>query len=172
MDTYENSVSLVRIIHAPVEAVFAAWTDATLMRHWLAPEPSERTTIEVDAEPRVGGRYRIVVIGPGDLLVTAGEYRELVPGQRLVMTWSCSEPLVSSQEAMTLITVEMRALGAGRTELTLVHSGVAAGDEQGLSEGWTASLDRLGAVLAGQRQVALQYDRAASRKARNLESRS
>ncbi|HWE17605.1 MAG TPA: SRPBCC family protein [Hyphomicrobiaceae bacterium] len=162
MDTYENSVSLVRIINAPVEAVFAAWTDATLMQHWLAPEPSERTAIEVDAEPRVGGRYRIVVIGPGDLLVTAGEYRELVPGKRLVMTWSCGEPLVSSQDATTLITVEMRALGARSTEMTLVHSGVASGDERGLREGWTSSLDRLEAVLTGQSQVTPQYDRAAS----------
>jgi uncharacterized protein YndB with AHSA1/START domain len=162
MDTYENSVSLVRILNARVEAVFAAWTCAALMQHWLAPEPSERTAIEVDAEPRVGGRYRIVVIGPGDLLVTAGEYRELVPGKRLVMTWSCSEPLASLQDATTLITVEMRALGARRTEMTLVHSGVAPGDERGLREGWTASLDRLEAVLAGQSQVALQSDRAAS----------
>jgi uncharacterized protein YndB with AHSA1/START domain len=102
------------------------------------------------------------VIGPGDLLVTAGEYREVVPGKRLVMTWSCSEPLISSQDATTLITVEMRALGAGRTEMMLVHSGMAPGDERGLREGWTASLDRLEAVLAGQSQVAPQYDRAES----------
>jgi uncharacterized protein YndB with AHSA1/START domain len=161
MNTRENSVSLVRTINAPVGAVFAAWTDPTLMRRWLAPVPSERTAM-VDAEPRVGGRYRIVVIGPGDLLVTAGEYREVVPGKRLVMTWSCSEPLVSSQDATTLITVEMRALGAGCTELTLVHSGVAPGDERGLREGWAASLDRLEAALAGRSQVAAQYDHAAS----------
>ena len=83
MDTYENSVSLVRIINAPVEVVFAAWTDAALMQRWLAPERSVRTAVEVDAEPHVGGRYRIVVIGPGDLLVTAGEYREVVPGKSL-----------------------------------------------------------------------------------------
>jgi uncharacterized protein YndB with AHSA1/START domain len=162
MDTHENSVFLVRIINAPVEAVFAAWTEPALMRHWLAPEPSERTAIEVDAQPHVGGRYRIVVIGPGDLLVTAGEYREVVPGKRLVMTWSCGEPLVSYQDATTLITVDMRMLGAGRTELTLVHSGVAPGDEQGLREGWAASLDRLEAALTGRSPVAPQYDHAAS----------
>jgi uncharacterized protein YndB with AHSA1/START domain len=162
MDAYENSVSLVRTINAPVEAVFAAWTEPTLMRHWLAPEPSERTAVEVDAQPHVGGRYRIVVIGPGDLLVTAGEYREVVPSKRLVMTWSCSEPLISAQDATTLVTVDMRALGAGRTELTLVHSGVASGDEQGLREGWTASLDRLEAALAGRSPIAPQYDYAAS----------
>jgi uncharacterized protein YndB with AHSA1/START domain len=162
MNTHEHSVSLVRLINAPVETVFAAWTDATLMRHWLAPETSERTAIEVDAEPRVGGRYRIIVIGPGDLLVTEGEFRELVPGKRLVMTWSCSEPLVSSQDATTLVTVEMRALRTGRTELRLVHSGVAPGDEGGLREGWAASLDRLEAALAGRSPVARQYDHAAS----------
>jgi uncharacterized protein YndB with AHSA1/START domain len=158
MDTCENSVSLVRVINAPVEAVFAAWTERTLMRQWLAPEPSERTAVEVDAQPHVGGRYRIVVIGPGDLLVTTGEYREVVPGKRLVMTRSCSEPLVSSQDATTLITVDMRVLGAGRTEPALVHSGVASGDEQGLREGWAASLDRLEAALAGRRPVVPQRD--------------
>jgi uncharacterized protein YndB with AHSA1/START domain len=162
MSSHENSVSLARTINAPVETVFAAWTDATLMQHWLAPGPSERTAIEVDAEPRVGGRYRIVVIGPGDLLVTAGEFRELVPRKRLVMTWSCSEPLVSSQDATTLVTVEMRALEAGRTELALVHSGVAPGDEGGLREGWAASLDWLVAALAGRSQVGAQYDHAVS----------
>ena len=101
---------------------------------WL-PNPSERTAVEVDPQPRVGGCYRIVVIGPGDLQITAGEYRDVVPGKGLVMTWSCGEPLVSYQDATTLMTVDMRMLGAERTELTLVHSGVAPGDEQGLREG-------------------------------------
>src|SRR5215470_3095829 len=85
-DGFTPSITIVRTIAAPIDEVFAAWTDAALLQQWLAPGPCEVHEAEVDARP--GGRYRIVVRDPmGGLHVTRGEYREVVPNRRLVQTW-------------------------------------------------------------------------------------
>ena len=84
--TAPASVTIVRTFASPVAEVFTAWTDPALLRRWLAPDPWQ--VLEASADARPGGRYRIVVIdAEGDRHVTSGEYREVVPGKRLVKTW-------------------------------------------------------------------------------------
>jgi uncharacterized protein YndB with AHSA1/START domain len=155
---------LVRTIDASAAEVFAAWTDPTMMRRWLAPEAFGGTTVEIEADARIGGRYLIAVVGPRDVLFTAGEYRELAPPERLVMTWSSGELLEEYRDKATLVTVAMRALEPALTELTLTHSGVAAGDETGLREGWANCLDRLKALYASDGNVFRAQDHAANKK--------
>jgi uncharacterized protein YndB with AHSA1/START domain len=46
------SITIVRTIAAPVAEVFAAWTDAALLRRWLAPAPCEVVEARADARPR------------------------------------------------------------------------------------------------------------------------
>ena len=162
MNRSANSISLVRTIGASAGKVFAAWTDPTVMRRWLAPEACGGTTVEVEADARIGGRYLIAVVGPRDVLFTAGEYRELVPPERVVMTWSSGELLEEYRDKPTLVTVTMRALGPALTELTLTHSGVAAEDETGLREGWANCLDKLQALYASEGKIARPRDHAAN----------
>lgn len=57
-----QSITLVRTFAAPIAEVFAAWTDPALMWQWLAP--SRCKVLEVSADPRPGGSYRIVVLPP------------------------------------------------------------------------------------------------------------
>ena len=162
MNRSANSISLVRTIGASAGRVFAAWTDPTVMRRWLAPEACGGTTVEVEADARIGGRYLIAVVGPRDVLFTAGEYRELVPPERVVMTWSSGELLEEYRDKTTLVTVTMRALGPELTELTLTHSGMAAADETGLREGWANCLGKLQALYASEGKIARPQDHAAN----------
>ncbi|HEY0782201.1 MAG TPA: SRPBCC domain-containing protein, partial [Thermoanaerobaculia bacterium] len=56
------SITVVRTLEAPVADVFFAWTDAAKLQRWLAPAPC--TVLEATADPRPGGRYRLVVVDP------------------------------------------------------------------------------------------------------------
>lgn len=162
MNRSANSISLVRTIGASADEVFAAWTDPTAMRRWLAPEACGGTTVEVEADARIGGRYLIAVVGPRDVLYTAGEYRELAPPERVVMTWSSGELLEQYRGKTTLVNVTMHALGPALTELTVTHSGVAAEDETGLREGWANCLDKLQALYGDDGKMARPRDHAAN----------
>ena len=57
--TDRTRLRIERQLPAPVEEVFAAWTDPQMMARWLSPTGQA----EVEAEVRVDGRFRVVMIG-------------------------------------------------------------------------------------------------------------
>lgn len=138
---------VVRTIAAPVAEVFAAWTDAALLRRWLAPGPC--TVLEAAADPRSGGCYRIVVVDPeGNRHTTTGEYREVVRDTRLVKTWDYQGPDPASDLYPTLLTVDFREAEPGVTELTIRQDGlITPADRAGNQEGWRLCLDNLEGLL-------------------------
>jgi len=80
------SLEIKRFINAPPARVYAAWTDPTQLKEWWGPE-SVRTRNLV-ADPSVGGKYRWDLTNPeGEEMTVFGEYRELVPGKKIVFTW-------------------------------------------------------------------------------------
>jgi uncharacterized protein YndB with AHSA1/START domain len=147
METPETSVTLVRTLKASAQEVFTAWTDPALFQRWMSSGPDAVTTAELD--PRVGGRYRIETRVGGDLHVTTGEYRELVPGRRLVKTWIYEGPVKEFEHHETLLTVELREVGPRLTELTLKHERTPnAKYGESVRQGWTALLDNLETLAA------------------------
>lgn len=135
----EHALTTVRIVNASIEAVYAAWTEPTRMRAWLATH--------VDADVRVGGKYRITVDeADGSHNSFAGEYLVLEPPHRIVKTFSHDES-PSRGILDERLEVTLRALGSKRTELTLVDawSGDALGAEERLGglKGWSEWVDLL-----------------------------
>jgi uncharacterized protein YndB with AHSA1/START domain len=149
MPTTVPTVTLKRRIEAPVADVFRAWTDPALIQRWLASGPCEVREARADARP--GGRYTIVVVEPnGDVHTTTGTYREVIPGRRLVKTWSYSGPH-GPDETPSIVTVEFREVGPAVTELTLTHAQLR--DEEAVElvvTGWGLCFDKLEA-LTGER---------------------
>jgi uncharacterized protein YndB with AHSA1/START domain len=108
-------------IQAPADTVFLYWTDPRLISRWVAPPPYQVREAEVDA--RVGGQYRIVMVGPaGDVHVLTGCYRELIPGRRLVKTWTHEGPRVRPGNSESVLTVDLYEPSPGVTELTVRRS--------------------------------------------------
>lgn len=141
------TIIMTRTIHAPAEKVFDAWTDPEQIQRWLAPHPC--TVREATADARPGGRYSVVVVDPaGAVHATSGEYREVVPGVRLVKTWDYTGPNFAGTMP-SLLTVEFREVSPGVTELTLTHTELP--DEkiaEGTTNGWNACLDQLAALVS------------------------
>ena len=137
-------LTLHRVIDAPVEAVYAAWTEPELLRRWLAP--GDVTVVRAVAEVAVGGTFLVEMQGTdGQRWLTRGLYREVVPQRRLVHTWRWE-----GSEVETLVTVEFEPESAGGTRLTLTHSRFArdeARDEH--EQGWSGCLAKLEELWAG-----------------------
>lgn len=149
MQTLEP-LTLVRTLQAPAQEVFKAWTDPALLNRWMSIPGGGTASWEADA--RVGGRYRMETKTPdGQVHVTTGVYQELEPGRRLVQTWVYEGPFPDFIGKETLLTVELRELGPGLTELTLKHERLPSeAYKSSVTQGWTALLDSLVALYAGE----------------------
>ncbi len=132
-----------RTFAAPVDRVFAAWTDPAAMRKWFCP--GDMTVAAASSDLRVGGRYQVQMREPdGQLHITGGTYREIVPNAKLVFSWQWEG---SDQE--TQVTVEFAAMAAGQTRLTITHEGFATGEARDAhGRGWEGCLAKLPAACA------------------------
>src|SRR5215813_1138755 len=99
----DRELVLTRLIAAPREKLYRAWTEPELLKQWFAPKPY--TTLMAQLDVRPGGANLIVMRGPdGKDMPNRGVYLEVVPNQRLVFTdayVSAWEP--SAKPFMTVI---------------------------------------------------------------------
>jgi uncharacterized protein YndB with AHSA1/START domain len=136
----------VRRLPGSPEEVFDAWTTGDSLALWMCPGSIQRAVTEVDA--RVGGRFRILMKGPERDYDHTGEYLVLDRPRRLVFTW-ISE---GTHGRSTTVTVELRRLGRGETQLTLTHDGLPDEEAVGKHEsGWADILKRLAEQLRALR---------------------
>ncbi len=140
-DTQDRLV-IRRLIRAPREDVFAAWTDPESIKHWMCP--GDIVTAEAQLDPRVGGSYRIVMKSPTREVDHAGEYLVVEPPSKLVFTWVSN----STGNQPTLVTVELFERGSA-CELVLTHERFANADAVMRHKGgWGQIIDRLALYLA------------------------
>jgi uncharacterized protein YndB with AHSA1/START domain len=138
-------VTIRKSLSASREDVFDAWLDADGMREWMCPGPI--THSEVALDPRVGGRFRIVMKAPGVDIVNTGEFRVIDRPTKLQLAW------VSTRwgPEETLVTIELHARESG-CELVLTHERFPESySHKELEGGWGQIVTRLAAALAGQK---------------------
>ncbi len=81
--TADREIVTTRLIAAPRELVFEAWTDPTHVAHWFGPDGFITTTHSMDVRP--GGMWRFTMRGPdGNEWPNVVTYVEVVPPERLV----------------------------------------------------------------------------------------
>jgi len=137
----KTSLEIKRFINAPRARVYAAWTDPAQLKQWWGPEGVQTRNFTSDA--RVGGKYRWDLLNQeGDEMTVYGEYRELVPGRKIVFTWQWDDD-EAWKNVSSVVTVELADRDGG-TELTLTHENLpseASRDRH--NEGWNSVIDRL-----------------------------
>jgi uncharacterized protein YndB with AHSA1/START domain len=81
----DEQILITREFDAPRHLVYRAYTTPELVRRWWSGLRGETTLAEIDL--RVGGMWRYVMVANGGYEVAFhGEYREIVPDERIVTT--------------------------------------------------------------------------------------
>jgi len=141
-ETSSGEVRIERVIPAPIEEVYEAWTDPEIMAQWLTPIGRA----EVRADVRVGGSFRLVMIGDGVRIDHEGEYLTIQPPRLLSFTWRSAY----TAGASTVVTVTLEPDGVD-TRIALVHERLPHEGAASHRDGWGSILDRLIAALGGDR---------------------
>jgi uncharacterized protein YndB with AHSA1/START domain len=145
-----TQILITREFNAPRHLVYKAWTTPELIKRWWSGHRGEVTIAEVDLRP--GGTWRYVMTANGGFEVAFhGEYREIVPDQRIVST-EIYESLPEAEAASTLRLTE----SGGRTTLTLLvrHTSQAHRDghiNSGMEDGLQEAMDHLEQVAISLR---------------------
>lgn len=144
--TSADTLVIRRTLPAPPERVFEAWTRPHMVRRWFSPGPMRVEEAALDV--RVGGAYRIVMMGAeGEPHSPGGVYEEIMPDRKLVFSWKWA-----NSDLVTRVTVELRPVGEDQTELTLTHTGFPDAETRGLHEaGWVGCLEKLPPLVGPQR---------------------
>jgi uncharacterized protein YndB with AHSA1/START domain len=135
------SLEIKRFINVPRDRVYAAWTDPAQLKEWWGPESVRTRNLVADA--RVGGKYRWDLTDPeGEEMTVFGEYRELVPGKKIVFSWKWDDD-ENWEEHNSVVTVELSDRDGG-TEVRLVHEKLPSEESRDRhNEGWNSVLNRL-----------------------------
>jgi uncharacterized protein YndB with AHSA1/START domain len=81
----DEQILIRREFEAPKHLVYKAWTTPELVKRWWSGNRGEMTIAEIDL--RVGGAWRYVMVtDDGFEVAFHGEYREIVPNERIVST--------------------------------------------------------------------------------------
>jgi uncharacterized protein YndB with AHSA1/START domain len=141
----DEQILITREFDAPKHLVYKAYTTPELVKRWWSGKRGEVMTCEIDL--RVGGRWRYVMVSSGGFEVGFhGEFREIVPNERIVSTEVYEGPEAEglSEADAPVNTVTFTEVD-GRTTLTLltqttskelrdaiIDSGMEAGMQEGM----------------------------------------
>ena len=149
----DEQILITREFDAPKHLVYKAWTTPELVRRWWSAGRGEVTIAEIDL--RVGGKWRYVMIAnKGFEVGFHGEYREIVPDERLVSTEIYEIP--DQGDSPPTVNTATFTEADGRTTLTVLvqcpskelrDTIIDSGMESGMQESYDA-LERVAASLS------------------------
>src|SRR6267143_566029 len=145
MANKEQELVLTRVLYAPRELVFKAWTDPKHVAQWWGPRGFTNPVCELDVRP--GGAILIHMRGPdGTVYPMTGVYQEVVEPERIVFTSAALD--AAGNPMFELLTTVTFGEQGGKTKQILRARGIestaqAAPYLAGMEAGWTQSLERL-----------------------------
>jgi uncharacterized protein YndB with AHSA1/START domain len=115
-----GTVRLHRVLRSKPERIYRAFLDPEAMSKWLPPYGFTCKVHHMDA--RVGGTYKMSFknFSTGNGHSFGGEYRELVPNEKIHYTDSFDDPNLAGQ-MRTIVSLQQVSCG---TELTIVQDGL------------------------------------------------
>jgi uncharacterized protein YndB with AHSA1/START domain len=157
-----KTLHITRILNAPRERVWQAWTEPEHIRKWWGPKDFTAPYVETDL--RTGGKYLYAMHGTAGSefdtdMYSGGEYLEVIPMEKIVASdhFADAEGNKITPAEMGMpgdwptedmkITVTFEDAGEGKTKLTIIHEGHPADFAGDAEQGWNQSLDKFEAIL-------------------------
>ncbi|WP_295806708.1 SRPBCC family protein [uncultured Nitratireductor sp.] len=148
----ENELVLARIIDAPREKIFRAWTDPNILKQWFVPKPWTIAKAEIDVRP--GGSSLIVMKDPdGNEYPNRGVFLEVVENEKIVTTDAFTEAWKPSGKPFMTMILTLEDAGEDKTRYIAraLHwnaEDVEAHKKMGFHEGWGQCADQLEEIAA------------------------
>jgi uncharacterized protein YndB with AHSA1/START domain len=145
----DRELVLTRLIDAPREKLFRAWTEPKLMEQWFCPKPWFVSDVKTDVRP--GGASFMFINGPnGEKFPNRGVYLDVVENERIVFTDAYTEAWTPSDKPFFTAIVTFEDEG-GKTRYTARALHWSAADREqhekmGFHEGWGKAADQLEAL--------------------------
>jgi uncharacterized protein YndB with AHSA1/START domain len=153
VEARKEELFVTRILDAPLELVWKAWTEPEQVRRWWGPKYYTSPSCKIDL--RVGGKYIFAMQAPADqggqVSYSSGVYQRIVPMELLEFTQGLSDadgnridpqqagmPADFPKEMHTVVTFKAKG---NMTELTIRE------------EGWTAGQMYVYALAGTQQQI-------------------
>jgi len=160
----QNDLVLERVLDAPRELVWKAWTDPERLKTWWAPKPYQTPECEMDLRP--GGKFYTRMTGPDGFDARGtGCFLEVVEGERIVWT-SALGPGYRPQDVAAedcggfpftaILTFEDVGDGRTRYKAVALHRSEKDRDthaQMGFQEGWGTCADQLAEVARSLRET-------------------
>jgi uncharacterized protein YndB with AHSA1/START domain len=149
----DNQILITREFNAPRRLVWTAYTTPELVKRWWSGQKGTVTSADIDL--RVGGKWRYVMVADGGFEVAfRGEFREIVPDERLVNT-EIFEAIPDADDHAGLVTVTFTERD-GRTFMDMLSEYRDKTDrdaviESGMESGMQESMDTLEQVAVSLR---------------------
>lgn len=137
-----HELTVMRTFNAPIEKVWKAWSDPKIFAKWYGPQSFTTPVCKIDF--KVGGIHLWAMQSPdGNKYYSTGEYKEIIPMNKIVYTDTMCDENGNPQPGETLVTIIFEDLG-DKTQMTLKQAGMpddmAVG---GATQGWNQSFDKL-----------------------------
>jgi uncharacterized protein YndB with AHSA1/START domain len=146
----DTQILITREFDAPARLVYRAWTEPELVRRWWSGDRGKVTSVDIDL--RVGGSWRFVMTANAGFEVAFhGEYREIVPAER--MAWTEVFEGVPDAEALAAVTFT-EAAGLTTVQMLVQHTSQQHRDmhiNSGMEDGLQEALDQLEQVAQSLR---------------------
>jgi uncharacterized protein YndB with AHSA1/START domain len=135
-------IRIETILHAPIDKVWQAWTDANAMTWFGSDINGQVLKAYIDARP--GGRFEITFQNSDKTEFTCfGLYEEVIPLNKLSFSWEWkNEPGVRS-----FVTVLLSSADKQNTKLNFSHDGVGDKSVHNYQKGWQATFLKLDRTL-------------------------
>jgi len=136
------TVSLSKTINAPIEKVFDAWLDASLLTRFVLPTPGMPQP-DVENDPREGGRFSIVMHLGDDRIPHTGTYLEVDRPQRLKFSWESPYSTDDSTVTLDFTPLDATTTQVELTQVKFLHEEARSDHETG----WRNVIDQLALIL-------------------------
>lgn len=170
--TESKDFVISRVFDAPRDFLWKCFADPERMKQWWGPKGFK--VIASDMDLRVGGTYHYGMTAPdGSAMWGLFTYREIVPGERLVLVDCFSDesrdvtrhPMAPTWPLYMLSTFTFEDAPGAKTKFTVRWQALDATPEEravfnsdqsrvSMTNGWTGTVDQLEAYLAAAKQGA------------------
>lgn len=142
---------LERVIDAPPEKIWRAYTDPAILSQWFSPKPW--TITDAVVEPRVGGRFNFTMHGPdGERFPNSGVFLEVVENRRMITTDAFTPDWKPAGQPFMVARIELEPTGDGKTKYKATAShwnaeSMNQHEQMGFHDGWGQVADQLNALV-------------------------